>query len=130
MAPVSTSTTDALIPLPPTSTPIATRPGARSCIGPASEVVDGDPTVDHEVGPVRPAALVGGEVDRDVNDLLGLAEAAARVAGKPDLLSLLVLDEPVHEERRLDRTGRDRVRAHALRRELDGQTPGEREDRA
>src|SRR5690348_13170219 len=66
--PCSTSTTAALIPLPPTSTPTA-RPCLVASTMTDSEVVDGDPAVDHEVRPVRPAALVRREVDRDVDDL-------------------------------------------------------------
>src|SRR5207244_856175 len=111
-------TAPTLMPLPPTSTPTAT----CVIIGLASEVVDGDAAVDHEVGPVGPAALVRREVDGDVDDLLGLAEAAGRIAGEADLLRLLVLDQPVHEQRRLDRPRRDRVGPDALRRELDRET--------
>src|ERR1700675_2295692 len=69
--PRSTSTTAALIPLPPTSTPTASRLAFGSVIVRSrSEVVDGDPTVDDEVRAVGPAALIGCEVDGDVDDLL------------------------------------------------------------
>src|SRR5689334_17004255 len=72
--PVATSTAATLIPLPPTSTPIARPDRSASVIDRSSEVVDRDPAVDHEVRAVRPAALVRREVHGDVDDLLGLAE--------------------------------------------------------
>src|SRR4051794_31777699 len=135
--PSSRSTIAALIPLPPTSTPMATRlvgPGSAgfssSVILVASEVVHGDAAVDDEMGAVRPARLVGGQVDGHVDDLLRLAEAARRVPGEPDPLRLLVLDQPVHQQRRLDGPGTDRVRPDARRAELHREAPGEREDSA
>src|SRR6476469_977723 len=135
-----TSTTATLIPLPPTSTPTASdrvsgavgsgEVGSAGCSTIASEVVDRDAAVDDEVRPVRPAALVGSEVDGHVDDLLGLAEAAGRVAGEADPLRLLVLHEPVHEQRRLDRPGADRVGSDAVGAELDREAPGQADDRA
>src|ERR1700741_1262813 len=62
--PAVTSTTAALIPLPPTSPPTASRWLGPSVIA-RSEVVDGDPTVDDEVRAIRPAALVRREGGRD-----------------------------------------------------------------
>src|SRR6478735_10588071 len=94
--PVSTSTTAALIPLPPTSMPMASRPGppafsdASSVIDAlpirCSEVVDGDAAVHDERRPVGPARLVRREIDRHMDDLLGLAEAPGRIACEADLL--------------------------------------------
>src|SRR5919106_2855142 len=114
ISPESTSTTAALMPLPPTSTPNASRPPSPdpvdSVMACLSEVVDGDAAVDDERRAVRPAGFVRGEVDGHVHDLVRLPEPAGRVACQPDALRLLVLDEPVHEQRRLDRPRADRVR--------------------
>ena len=138
--PVSTSTTAALIPLPPTSMPMASRPGRRPSRTPRrssmvlpirrSEVVDGDPAVDDERRAVRPARLVRGEIDGHVDDLLGLAEPPGRVACQAELLGRLVLDQPVHQQRRLHRARADRVGPDPLRPELDRQAPRQRQDRA
>src|SRR5574338_168233 len=76
--PDSTSTTAALIPLPPTSTPMAILEPTVPRI--LSEVVDGDAAVDDERGAIRPARLIGREVDGHVDDLLRLPEATGRVA--------------------------------------------------
>src|SRR5262245_52476844 len=138
------STTAVLMPLPPTSTPIASRPMAcgtasadasvsivamSSVMQPASEVVHRDAAITDERGAVRPARLVRGEIDRHVDDLLGLAEAAGRVAGEPDALGLLVLDQPIHEQRGLDRPRTDGVRPDPLRPELHREAAGQADER-
>src|SRR6188508_2027439 len=98
--PVATSTTAALIPLPPTSIPMAYVPSTFDGLPiRRSEVVDGDATVDHERRAVGPARLIRREIDRHVDDLLGLAEPPGRVACQTDLLGRLVLDKPVHQQR-------------------------------
>src|SRR4029079_1725037 len=112
--PVVVSTTAALMPLPPTSTPTASVPreavsrpvstrgsvdapsGASSVMRP-SEVVDRDAAVDDEGCPVGPARLVRRARGGHVADLLRLPEPTARVACQPDPLALLVLDQPVHQ---------------------------------
>src|SRR6188508_1080236 len=75
--PVATSTTAALIPLPPTSIPMAYVPSTFADTSSVidglpirrSEVVDGDATVDHERRAVGPARLIRREIDRHVDDL-------------------------------------------------------------
>src|SRR3954471_5580852 len=152
-SPVEVSTTAALMPLPPTSTPTARGPraagsmaasvdalsgrssvdapsGGSSVIRRPSEVIDGDPAVDDKRRSVGPARLVRREVDRHVHDLLGLPEATRRVPRQTYPLGLVVLDQPVHQEWRLDGARADRVGTDALWPELDRKAPGQAEHSA
>src|SRR5262245_39706699 len=78
------------------------------------EVVRGDAAVGDESGAVGPRGLVGGEIQSEVDDVGRLAETAHGDAVEPLGLLLRLLEQPVHEQRRLDRPRADRVAAHAL----------------
>src|SRR3990170_459428 len=92
----------------------------------ASEVVHADPAVHDKRGAGCPGRLVGGEVERRVDDVLRAAEAAERDAAEP-LEAFLFVGEQRLQHGRQDGPGTDGVGPNVVRAELHGERARERE---